>query len=123
MGLPIAVRNRFPPPARPKAVRFRKILGPAALFGLLLLVLTHLSALAVMAIGGYRAHIAPALGIHCGYARAMGAESCSAYASRILAERGMLRGLPLALARFRACGALRKGKTAWNDRSTAFASP
>jgi putative component of membrane protein insertase Oxa1/YidC/SpoIIIJ protein YidD len=87
-------------------MRFRELALPAALFVLLLLASAHLSALAVWAIGGYRAHIAPALGIHCGYAHATGAESCSAYAARMLSERGMLRGLPLAMERFRACGAL-----------------
>lgn len=91
-------------------MRPRDLLGPAALFGLLLLLLTHLSAAAVWAIGGYRARVAPALGIHCGYAHAMHAESCSAYAARMLTEHGMLHGLPLAMARFRACGALSEGR-------------
>jgi putative component of membrane protein insertase Oxa1/YidC/SpoIIIJ protein YidD len=88
----------------------RKLALPALIFVVLLTALTHLSALAVWAIGGYRAHIAPALGIHCGYAHATGAESCSAYAARMLSERGMWRGLPPAMRRFRACGALTTGK-------------
>jgi putative component of membrane protein insertase Oxa1/YidC/SpoIIIJ protein YidD len=92
-------------------MRPRKLLPHAALFVLLLGTLTHLSSVAVWAIGGYRAHVAPALGIHCGFAHATGAESCSAYAARTLSERGMWRGLPLAMARFRACGALAKGKS------------
>src|SRR3954470_7000562 len=91
---------------RPTRMPLRKLLLPAVLFVFLLSILTHLSTVAVWAIGGYRAHIAPALGIHCGYARATGGESCSAFASRTLSERGMWRGLPLAMARFRACGAL-----------------
>lgn len=95
---------------RPRPMPPRKLLLPAVLFVFLLATLTHLSAVAVWAIGGYRAHIAPALGIHCGFARATGGESCSAYAARTLSERGMWRGLPLAMARFRACGALSKGK-------------
>jgi putative component of membrane protein insertase Oxa1/YidC/SpoIIIJ protein YidD len=90
-------------------MRFRDLGLPAALSVILLLALTHLSVLAVWAIGRYRAHIAPAMGIHCGYAHATGGESCSAYAARMLSERGMLRGLPLAMERFRACGALREG--------------
>lgn len=90
-------------------MRPRKLLPHAAVFVFLLLTLTHLSSVAVWAIGGYRAHVAPALGIHCGFARATGAESCSAYAARTLSERGMWRGLPLAMERFRACGALAKG--------------
>ena len=87
-----------------------RLLLPSALFVFLLLTLTHLSSVAVWAIGGYRAHVAPSLGIHCGFAHATGGESCSAYAARTLSERGMWRGLPLAMARFRACGALAKGK-------------
>lgn len=99
-----------PTPEHPNRMHARKLLLPAVLFVFLLSALTHLSTVAVWAIGGYRAHIAPALGIHCGYARATGAESCSAYAARTLSEKGMWRGLPLAMARFRACGALAKGK-------------
>ena len=87
-------------------MRNRSLLGPALLFFSLTLLLANLTQVAVAGISGYQRFLSPRLGIHCGYAHAMHAESCSAYAKRLIGERGMLRGLPLAMARFRACAAV-----------------
>lgn len=92
-------------------MRLRRFSGPGILFGILSLALMHLSGLAAWAIGGYRAHVAPALGIHCGFARTTGKESCSAYAARVITEKGFWRGLSLARKRFHACGAIAKGNS------------
>ncbi len=93
----------FPLPRPVTGLRPGSTLQAASLSLALLLILCNLSRVAVAGISGYQRFVAPALGIHCGYAHAMHAESCSAFTKRTLAERGMLRGLPLAMARFRAC--------------------
>lgn len=84
---------------------------PLLLFAALLIILFNMGPLAMVAISAYQRFVSPALGIHCGYAHAMHAESCSAYAKRVLSENGFWRGLPRSLVRFRACAQVGKGKT------------
>ena len=96
-------------------MRDRSTLAPVALFLALCLMLANLSQVAVAGISGYQRFLSPRLGIHCGYAHAMHAESCSAYAKRVIAAEGMVRGLPLSMTRFRACAAT-------HDRMTHLAS-
>gem|GEM_PF-7094579 len=76
----------------------------------LILTLCNLRAVAMTGISGYRKFISPALGIHCGYAHAMHAESCSAYSQRVIGEEGFYRGLTLSVQRFRACANLASTK-------------
>lgn len=72
-------------------------------FLILALILGNLAPIAGAGISLYRKSIAPALGIHCAYAHATGGDSCSAFAKRILSERGFFMGLPDCVHRFRAC--------------------
>jgi putative component of membrane protein insertase Oxa1/YidC/SpoIIIJ protein YidD len=77
-------------------------------FGLIL-ALINLAPVTIAGIAFYQRSISPRLGIHCAYAHAMHAESCSAFTKRTLAERGALRALPLCLQRFKACARIGKG--------------
>lgn len=87
----------------------RRTRAPVFLFAALLLALVNMGPLAMAAISAYQRIVSPALGIHCGYAQAMRAESCSAFTKRVLAENGFWRGLPRSLQRFRACAQVGKG--------------
>lgn len=75
-------------------------------FFILAVILGNLAPIAGAGISLYRKSIAPALGIHCAYAHATSGESCSAFAKRILSERGFFKGLPDCVHRFQACSHL-----------------
>jgi putative component of membrane protein insertase Oxa1/YidC/SpoIIIJ protein YidD len=75
-------------------------------FFILALILGNLAPIAGAGISIYRKSIAPALGIHCAFAHATRGESCSAFAERILSERGFFKGLPDCVHRFQACSLL-----------------
>lgn len=74
-------------------------------------MLCNLRFVATTGISAYQRFLSPALGIHCGYAHAMHAESCSAYSKRVIGENGFYRGLILSTHRFRACANLAATKT------------
>jgi putative component of membrane protein insertase Oxa1/YidC/SpoIIIJ protein YidD len=82
----------------------------AALFLGLILALINLAPMTIAGITLYQRYISPALGIHCAYAHAMHAESCSAFTKRTFAERDTFRALPLCLRRFKACARIGKGE-------------
>ncbi|GEM_PF-3897885 len=102
------MRTRSEIPAHPKGRPWRL---QAAAFCALALILANLGPVAVAGISVYRKSIAPALGIHCAYAHATGAESCSAYTKRIIAAQGFYAGLPACIRRFQACAKAGKGLT------------
>lgn len=87
----------------------RRLRGPLIAFFALILIFCNLGSITVAGISFYQQRISPVLGIHCSYAHAMNAESCSAFTKRTIAERGIFRGLPLAMQRFRACARTGKG--------------
>jgi putative component of membrane protein insertase Oxa1/YidC/SpoIIIJ protein YidD len=87
----------------------KSFLFQSGLFLGLLLALANLAPVTIAGITFYQRYISPPLGIHCAYAHALHAESCSAFTKRTLAERGAFRALPLCLERFKACARIGKG--------------
>jgi putative component of membrane protein insertase Oxa1/YidC/SpoIIIJ protein YidD len=98
-----------PPPETALKPKLRPWLFHAAVFCLLASILTHLGPIALAGIGIYRRDVAPALHIHCAYARATGSESCSAFTQRAIAARGFFGALPGCFKRFTDCAKTEKG--------------
>ncbi|SDL66456.1 membrane protein insertion efficiency factor YidD [Tessaracoccus oleiagri] len=57
-----------------------------------------------LGIRAYQRHLSPHKGFTCAHLVAHGGRSCSAAVRAIVAERGVVRGIPDVLARFLACG-------------------
>lgn len=58
---------------------------------------------AIALIGVYQRYLSPYKGYRCAYRARTGRDSCSEFARRAIARRGLIRGVALLSHRFRAC--------------------